>query len=399
LSTDTAPIARTPLYDLHRELGARIVPFAGYAMPLNYARGIIEEHTHTRTLAGLFDVSHMGQIRVSAGAGAATRDAAIALEALLPTDLVGLAPGRQRYAFLTDDAGGVLDDLMITSLASGFLLVVNAACKARDLAHLEAHCAGRSDSSGRCSVELLDGRALLALQGPAAADVMTRLAPEAAALPFMSAATLTVAGSECWVSRSGYTGEDGFEISVDARQAEMLARTLLTHAEVAPAGLGARDSLRLEAGLCLYGRDLDPSTTPVEAGLTWALSRARRAGGARPGGYPGADIIERQLDAGVARRRVGLTADSRVPVRSGCELLDAGGRRVGSVTSGGFGPTLQAPVAMGYVASAHAEIDARLTAVVRGKAITVRVARLPFVPHRYRRVSATRRWRERRKET
>lgn len=362
---------QTPLYDLHASLGARIVEFAGYAMPLQYATGILKEHTHTRTHAGLFDVSHMGQVRVSG------RGAAAALESLLPVDVVDLPRGRQRYAFFTNAQGGILDDLMVTRLGGSFLLVVNAAGKTADIAHLRTHLAGA------CTIEVLGDRALLALQGPAAAKVLGALAPQATALTFMEAAATTLLGAECYVSRSGYTGEDGFEISVPAASAEALARELLRNPEVAPIGLGARDSLRLEAGLCLYGHDLDATTTPVEASLAWALSKARRAGGARAGGYPGADVVLAQLKDGVTRRRVGLVPRSRVPVRAGAEIFDARGARVGIVTSGGFGPTLGAPVAMGYVASSSAAIGTKLEAVVRGERVPLEVARMPAVPHRY----------------
>jgi len=367
---------RTPLYALHRELGARMVSFADYALPVSYAAGIVQEHTHTREHASLFDVSHMGQILVTG------RDAAAALEALMPADLIGLRSGRQRYALLTNDAGGVRDDLMAARLDDGYLLVVNAACKADDLAHLEAHVAARDDLE--CTVRMLTDRALLALQGPRAADVLAAVAPDAAALEFMDIRRIEAFGTECIVSRSGYTGEDGFEISLPAERAEAAARRLLAQPGVAPAGLGARDTLRLEAGLCLYGNELDPVTTPIEADLAWTIGRARRPGGERAGGYPGADVIGAQLRDGAPRRRVGLMPDSRVPVRAGCELLDADGRTVGTVTSGGFGPTLKRPIAMGYVGPDSATVDTELAAIVRGQRIAMRVTRLPFVPHRYR---------------
>jgi aminomethyltransferase len=365
-----APL-RTPLYDLHSALGARIVEFAGYSMPLQYPTGILKEHTHTRTRAGLFDVSHMGQVRVSG------RGAAAALESLLPIDVVDLPRGRQRYAFFTSNEAGILDDLMVTRLGDSFLLVVNAAGKTADIAHLRKHLAGA------CTVDVLDDRALLALQGPAAAKVLGAMAPQATTLAFMQATEITLLDTTCYVSRSGYTGEDGFEISVPAGKAEELARELLRNADVAPIGLGARDSLRLEAGLCLYGHDLDATTTPVEASLAWALSKARRAGGARAGGYPGADVVIEQLRIGVTRRRVGLSPRSRIPVRAGAEIYDPAGARVGVVTSGGFGPTLGAPVAMGYVATAAAEPGTKLEAVVRGERVPLEVAKMPAVPHRY----------------
>jgi aminomethyltransferase len=296
----------------------------------------------------------------------------------MPTDLLGLHEGRQRYALLTNDAGGVLDDLMAARLDDGFLLVVNAARKALDFAHIEARM------RGACSARMLSDRALLALQGPLAEAVLARHAPAVASLEFMDIRRVTVEGAECIVSRSGYTGEDGFELSVPASDAEALARALLAHPEVAPAGLGARDTLRLEAGLCLYGNELDESTTPIEAGLAWAIGRARRPGGARAGGYTGAAAIERQWREGAARRRVGLAPDSRAPVRAGADLADREGRTIGRVTSGGFGPTLKRPIAMGYVAPEHAAPGVELFTSVRGEPVTMRVSALPFVPHRYR---------------
>lgn len=367
------PLRRTPLYALHRERGARMVPFSGYEMPVQYPTGIIREHLHTRAAAGLFDVSHMGQVRLAGNAAAA------ALESLVPVDVVDLGVGRQRYAFFTNDAGGILDDLMIANYGEHLLLVLNAACKAQDVAHLRAHL------GTRCEVQELPERALLALQGPQAGAVLARLAPETASLRFMMVAAVTLAGVPCFISRSGYTGEDGFEISVAADHAEALARLLLAEPEVAPIGLGARDSLRLEAGLCLYGHDIDPATTPVEADLAWALSKIRRADGARCGGYPGAATILQQLDAGAPRKRVGLRPQGRVPARDGAELVDAAGRVVGQVTSGGFGPTVGAPIAMGYVETALASPGTALHALVRGQQVALTVVALPFVPTRYKR--------------
>lgn len=369
-----APLLRTPLYDLHVSLGAKMVPFAGYAMPVQYPAGILKEHVHTRSQAGLFDVSHMGQVMLVGP------DAAAALESLVPVDIIDLPVGMQRYALFTNEAGGVMDDLMVANFGNDRLfVVVNAACKAQDIAHMQQHL------SGRCKVEVLADRALLALQGPAAGAVMARLAPETANMVFMNTATVTLVGAECYISRSGYTGEDGFEISVPADKAEALAKELLSQPEVAPIGLGARDSLRLEAGLCLYGHDLDQQTTPVESSLLWALSKVRRADGARAGGYPGADVILGQIAGGVSRKRVGLRPNARVPVREGAELVDESGRRIGVVTSGGFGPTLEAPVAMGYVETAFAKVGTRLAAMVRGKPVPVEVASTPFVPQRYHR--------------
>lgn len=370
-SGDGETLSRTPLHDLHVELGARMVPFAGYEMPVQYPGGILEEHRHTRCRAGLFDVSHMGQVRLTGG------DAAAALESLVPMDIRGLAEWRQRYALFTNPKGGIEDDLMVTNAGDHLFMVVNAARKAHDIAHL------RSGLAGRCDIEELADRALLALQGPQAADVLTRLAPDVAALRFMTACRTTVAGAECFVTRSGYTGEDGFEISVPAERALELARTLLAAAEVAPVGLGARDSLRLEAGLCLYGHDIDSGTTPVEAGLTWAIQKVRRRGGAREGGFPGAEVILRQIEEGVARRRVGLRPAGRAPVREGAELTEDAGRVVGRVTSGGFGPTVGGPVAMGYVESEFAAAGTGLNATVRGKALPVTVTPMPFVERRY----------------
>nr|MDQ2697010.1 glycine cleavage system aminomethyltransferase GcvT [Pseudomonadota bacterium] len=326
---------------------------------------------HTRMAAGLFDVSHMGQVRLS-GEGAAA-----ALESLTPADVVGLATGRQRYALLTNESGGILDDLMITNAGDHLLLVVNAACKAQDVDHL------RANLGDRCRVELLEDRALLALQGPLAGQVMARLAPDAAGLVFMTGAAVEPGGVRCYITRSGYTGEDGFEISAPAAQAEALARRLLADPAVAPAGLGARDTLRLEAGLCLYGHDIDAATTPVEAGLGWSIPKVRRRGGERQGGFPGADVILRQLQDGAARQRVGIRPQGRAPVREGAQLQDPAGRAVGRVTSGGFGPSVGAPVAMGYVETAYAGPDTALHALVRGKPLPVQVAKLPFVQQRY----------------
>ena len=360
------PLGRTPLYDLHIELGARMVPFAGYEMPVQYPAGILAEHLHARARAALFDVSHMGQISVRG------ERAASALEALVPADIAGLAPGAMRYTMLTNDSGGILDDLMVTNAGDHLLLVVNAACKDDDLAHLRARLNG-------VAVEMHADRALLALQGPAAAAALARHAPGCARLGFMAAAAMPVAGVACWVSRSGYTGEDGFEISAPEGAAEALARRLIGEPEVEPGGLGARDSLRLEAGLCLYGHDIDTTTTPVEAGLAWTIARRRRAAG----GFPGAAVIQRQLAEGPARRRVGLRPEGRAPAREHTEVTDPEGRRIGTVTSGGYGPSLGAPVAMGYVDAGHAQAGAEVALVVRGTPRPARVAPMPFVPTRY----------------
>jgi aminomethyltransferase len=367
------PACRTPLAALHEALGGRMIEFAGWHLPVRYPAGIIAEHLHTRASASLFDVSHMGQLRVR-GAGAAA-----ALEALMPSDLQALAPGRMRYALLTLDGGGVLDDLMVTRDGDDFVLVVNASRYDVDVAHL------RAALPAGVALECLREQAMLALQGPSAAQALQRLAPGAAALDFMQAATLSVAGVPCRVSRSGYTGEDGFEIACAAVRAEELARRLLDEPEVAPAGLGARDTLRLEAGLCLYGHELDEHTTPVQARLAWALPRVRRAGGARAGGYPGAAAIAAELAAGAPRVRVGLQARGRAPVRDGVSLLDAAGAGIGQVSSGGFGPSVDAPVAMGFVPAALAAPGTVLGARVRERVLEVSVTALPFVPHRYAR--------------
>lgn len=369
-----APLLTTPLHALHRELGAKMVPFAGYDMPVNYPSGILAEHRQCRDAAALFDVSHMGQIRLVADD---LQQAALALETLVPMDVLGLGVGKQRYAFFTNADGGLLDDLMITRRENDLLLIVNAACKDADLHHLQAHI------GHRCTVQALPERALLALQGPKAVTALTRLNPGVSALTFMTGGAFTLVGSDCYLTRSGYTGEDGFEISVPATHAEALARELLAQPEVAPAGLGARDTLRLEAGLCLYGHDIHTATTPIEAGLSWALQKVRRAGGARAGGYPGANVIDAQLAGGVSKRRVGLLGQERVPVREGTELVDGQGQRIGRVTSGTLGPTVNQPIAMACIASDHADVSHEVFAMVRGKQLPMRVVALPFTPHRY----------------
>ncbi len=366
---EASELRRTPLHALHRELGAKLVPFAGHDMPVQYPAGILAEHLHCRAAAGLFDVSHMGQVRLIGP------DAAAALETLVPGDIVGLALRRTRYTLFLDEAGGIRDDFMVTNAGDHLFLVVNAACKADDIAHL------RASIGGRVKVEELADRALLALQGPQAAPVLARLAPEIAAMKFMSFGAAKIAGIDCWLTRSGYTGEDGFEISVPADQAEKLARRLLAEPEVKPIGLGARDSLRLEAGLCLYGHDIDRSTTPVEADLAWAIGKRRR----ESGGFPGAAIILRQLAEGVARRRVGILPEGRAPAREHTPIVGADGTSFGMVTSGGYGPTVGGPVAMGYVDAKAAAESTRLMLVVRDQPRPARVARLPFVPHRYHR--------------
>jgi aminomethyltransferase len=362
---------RTPLYDLHRELGARMVAFAGYEMPVHYPTGVLAEHLHTRSAAGLFDVSHMGQL-ILGGRGAAE-----GLEALVPADVLDLPAGRQRYGLFTNDAGGILDDLMIANRGDHLFLVVNAARKAEDLQHLAAHLSG---------VEAVTDRALLALQGPAAERALAALVPAVTALRFMDVTVAPWDGAELWISRSGYTGEDGFEISVPEGRAVDLARALLAEPGVMPIGLGARDSLRLEAGLPLYGQDIDEGTSPVEAGLAWAIPKVRRAGGARAGGFPGADRILAELATGPARRRTGLLPEGRAPMREGTAIFaaDTGGAPVGAVTSGGFAPSLNAPVAMAYLPAALATPGTRLWGEVRGRRLPATVAALPFRPPTYR---------------
>ncbi|WP_166359234.1 glycine cleavage system aminomethyltransferase GcvT [Pseudomonas akapageensis] len=369
----TEQLLQTPLHALHLELGARMVPFAGYDMPVQYPLGVMKEHLHTREQAGLFDVSHMGQIRL-VGANAAK-----ALEALVPVDIIDLPVGMQRYAMFTNDQGGILDDLMVANLGNDELfLVVNAACKDQDLAHLRKHL------GDQCTVQpLFEERALLALQGPAAVKVLERLAPEVAKMTFMQFASVKLLGVDCYVSRSGYTGEDGFEISVPAASTEALARRLLAEPEVAAIGLGARDSLRLEAGLCLYGHDMNTETSPIEASLLWAISKARRADGARAGGFPGAATVFNQQQQGVARKRVGLLPQERTPVREDADIVDEAGTTIGRVCSGGFGPTLGGPVAMGYLDAAHTALDTPVWAIVRGKRVAMKVSKMPFVPQRY----------------
>ncbi|WP_308720132.1 glycine cleavage system aminomethyltransferase GcvT [Komagataeibacter xylinus] len=376
----TQPLLRTPLYDLHIELGARMVPFAGYDMPVQYPAGVMAEHLHTRTKAGLFDVSHMGQVRIRPRSGNIA-DAAHALEALVPADIAGLKPGRQRYAVFTTDDGGISDDLMVTNMGEWLLLVVNAACKAADFAHVHKAL------NATCTVEMLDGRALIALQGPAAEAALVALNPAVAAMRFMDVAEMALAGVNCIVSRSGYTGEDGYEIGMANEGAETVARALLAQPDVAPVGLGARDSLRLEAGLCLYGADIDLTTTPVEGALEWSIQKSRKPGGARAGGYPGAQIVADQLADGTTRRRVGLRAEGRAPVRGGAELFadEAGQMPAGRVTSGAFGPSVGGPVAMGYVATDHAAVGTRLFASVRGRLLPVSVVALPFVAATFKR--------------
>ncbi|MBI3700028.1 MAG: glycine cleavage system aminomethyltransferase GcvT [Afipia sp.] len=373
-------LKRVPLHDLHIARGGKIVPFAGYEMPVQYAAGVLKEHLHTRSAAGLFDVSHMGQIILRPKSGK-IEDAALALERLVPQDIAAVKQGRQRYAQFTNDTGGILDDLMVANFGDHLFLVVNAACKDADEAHLRKHL------SDVCAIEPLPDRALIALQGPKAVDVLGGIAPMLSAMNFMDAGPRRVLDIDCFVSRSGYTGEDGFEISVPAKDAQRLAAALLDDAAVLPIGLGARDSLRLEAGLCLYGHDIDTTTTPVEGALEWSVQKSRRTGGARAGGFPGADTVLRQFDSSAVRRRVGLKAEGRAPVRESAALYadENSLEKIGIVTSGGFGPSINAPVAMGYVPTSFSIDGSRVFADVRGQRLPMRVAPMPFVPHSYKR--------------
>ncbi|SHL60430.1 aminomethyltransferase [Bradyrhizobium lablabi] len=373
-------LKHTPLYALHVARGGKMVPFAGYEMPVQYATGVLREHQHTRAAAGLFDVSHMGQLALHAKSGK-VEDAALALERLVPQDILSVAPGRQRYAQFTNASGCILDDLMVANFGKHLFLVVNAACKAEDEAHL------RANLSDTCVIEPLPERALIALQGPNAEAVLAKFCAEAPAMRFMDAGPHRVDGIDCFVSRSGYTGEDGFEISVPSDEAEALASALLANGDVLPIGLGARDSLRLEAGLCLYGHDIDTTTTPVEGALEWSIQKSRRKGGARAGGFAGADLILSQLETGAPRRRVGLRPEGRAPVREGAPLFadEKSSERIGTVTSGGFGPSLNAPVAMGYLTSPLASSGALVFAELRGQRLPLRVSPMPFVANTYKR--------------
>ncbi|MBG0761337.1 glycine cleavage system protein T [Vibrio cidicii] len=362
----------TPLHALHIEVGAKMVPFAGYDMPVQYPLGVKKEHLHTRDAAGLFDVSHMGQLRLH-GEGAAAF-----LESLVPVDIIDLAQGKQRYAFFTNEQGGIMDDLMVANLGDHLFVVVNAACKEQDINHLQAHIPSDVE------LEVIDDRALLAIQGPKAAEVLARFQPAVAEMLFMDVQKLELLGEECIISRSGYTGEDGYEISVPADKAEALARALTAEQEVEWIGLGARDSLRLECGLCLYGHDLDETTTPVEASLLWGIQKVRRTGGEREGGFLGAEIILKQIESkDVSRKRVGLVGLTKAPVREGAELFDADGNKVGVVTSGTAGPNAGKPVSMAYLRADLTEIGTEVFAEVRGKLLPMAVEKMPFVPQRY----------------
>ncbi len=373
LLSDMTELVKTPLNDLHLTLGARMVPFAGYSMPVQYPSGLMAEHLHTRSQAGLFDVSHMGQLTLSGP------DAAAAFESLMPVDVMDLSVGKQRYGLLLNAQGGVLDDLMFVNRGDDLFVVVNGACKAADLAHIQTHI------GQRCVVTPLPDRGLLALQGPQAVTALARLLPEVHQLVFMTGARFEWQGVELFITRSGYTGEDGFEISVPAEHATALAQALLAQPEVKPIGLGARNSLRLEAGMCLYGQDLDTETTPVEASLNWAIQKVRRTGGARAGGFPGAERVLSQLAHGASRLRVGLVALDRVPVREHTELQNQQGQRIGEITSGLLSPSLNQPIALGSVQAEYASIGTQVQALVRGKTVAMEVRSLPFVPNRYHR--------------
>ena len=394
MSAADAELLKTPLHDLHVELGARMVPFAGYSMPVQYPAGLMAEHKHTREAAGLFDVSHMGQLKL-VGAHAAA-----AFESLMPVDVIGLGVDKQRYGLLLTDEGTIIDDLMFVNWgdpadatgesrpgASGeregpqLFAIVNGACKSGDIAHLQAKI------GGRCQVLPMPERGLLALQDPKAVDALQRLVPGVENLVFMTGAAFAWNGTDLYITRSGYTGEDGFEISIHGSQAEAFARALLAEPEVAPIGLGARNSLRLEAGLCLYGNDIDTTTTPVEAALNWALQKVRRTGGERAGGFPGADKVLAQLDGSQPpkRKRVALIAKERVPVREPAPLENMDGQTIGQVTSGLISPTLNQPIAMGYVQPDYATVGTELFAMVRGKPVPMVVSSTPFVPTRYHR--------------
>jgi len=372
LSADTA-LLNTPLNALHIELGARMVPFAGYNMPVQYPMGLMAEHHHTRAEAGLFDVSHMGQLRLVGP------DAAAAFESLMPVDVIDLPVGKQRYGLLLTDEGTIIDDLMFVNRGTDIFVIVNGACKAGDIAHIQARI------GSRCQVIPMPERALLALQGPKAVDALSRMVTGVEKLVFMTGAAFEWQGADLFITRSGYTGEDGFEISVGNTVVDAFARALLAQAEVKPIGLGARNSLRLEAGLCLYGNDIDTTTTPIEAGLNWAIQKVRRTGGARAGGFPGATIVLGQLDGThpLTRKRVGLIAQERVPVREHVELQSLQGVKIGEVTSGLLGPTANVPVAMGYVEAGNAAIGTVVHAMVRSKAVPMTVSAMPFVPNRY----------------
>ena len=374
----TQSLRKTPLNALHREFGAKLTEFAGYEMPVQYRLGILGEHQHTRKKAGLFDVSHMGQVILS---GQSYEETALALEKVLPMDVLGLEIGRQRYGFLTTDEGGILDDLMFSNRGDHIFVVLNAACKDSDIKYL------RSLLEPNISIKEIENRALIALQGPASEAVLGKYHPQIENMKFMDVETLTIDGAECWISRSGYTGEDGFEISIPAEAAEPITRSILSNQNVEFIGLGARDSLRLEAGLCLYGHDIDQATTPVEASLTWAIQKARRSNGSRASGFIGSEIILKQLAGGTNKKRVGLLPQTRAPMREGVEIFatETSKEAIGKITSGGYGPTVGYPIAMGYINSEYANSEDDFFGELRGKRVPVKVSNLPFVPLNFKR--------------
>ena len=374
----TQSLRKTPLNALHREFGAKLTEFAGYEMPVQYRLGILGEHQHTRKKAGLFDVSHMGQVILS---GQSYEETALSLEKVLPMDVLGLEIGRQRYGFLTTDEGGILDDLMFSNRGDHIFVVLNAACKDSDIKYL------RSLLEPNISIKEIESRALIALQGPASEAVLGKYHPQIKNMKFMDVETLTIDGAECWISRSGYTGEDGFEISIPAEAAEPITRSILSNQNVEFIGLGARDSLRLEAGLCLYGHDIDQATTPVEASLTWAIQKARRSNGSRASGFIGSEIILKQLAGGTNKKRVGLLPQTRAPMREGVEIFatETSKEAIGKITSGGYGPTVGYPIAMGYINSEYANSEDDLFGELRGKRVPVKVSNLPFVPLNFKR--------------
>ena len=371
-------LKKTPLYELHCELGAKLTEFAGYEMPVHYSLGILGEHQHTRTKAGLFDVSHMGQVILR---GRSYQETAHALERAIPMDVLSLDVGRQRYGFLTTSKGGILDDLMFSNRGDHIFVVLNAACKVSDIVHL------RTLLEPDISIEEIKDRALIALQGPASEAVLSEFNSQISTMKFMDVETLSIAGTECWVSRSGYTGEDGFEISIPASAAELVTKSILSKEEVEFIGLGARDSLRLEAGLCLYGHDINEATTPVEAALAWAIQKARRTNGKRAGGFMGSEVIAQQLEDGTDKKRVGFLPQTRAPMREGIEIFatETSKKVVGKITSGGFSPSLGYPIAMGYIFSEFANSEDNLFGELRGKRIPVKVAKIPFVPLNFKR--------------
>lgn len=372
MTNSTQKLLKTPCYDLHIEAGGKMVPFAGYEMPVQYDMGVKKEHLHTRAQVGLFDVSHMGQLKLIG------KNAAAALETLVPVDIIDLPQGKQRYALFTNEQGGLLDDLMVSNFGDHLFVVVNAACKTQDIAHMRKHLPADVE------IEILEDRALLAIQGPKAGEVLKRLLPESADMVFMDSREVNFDGATCIIGRAGYTGEDGFEISIPTEHAERLTRLLLAEAEVEWVGLGARDSLRLESGLCLYGHDIDQTTTPVEASLLWAISKVRRTDGERAGGFPGADIILDQIATkDVKRKRIGMLGLGKAPVREGAELYNIDGKKIGVVTSGTAGPTKGSPIAMGYVETQYATLETEIFAEVRGKRLPMLIQKMPFVEQRY----------------